>query len=205
MRPYPLKEKMSSAAQILGFQVEPHPLRDAFLRWQCRVRLIMMRENMGRPDDAIMPFVTPQGADAPMGKIITVMSKLPQYSIVPEMQHMVKQTYDPAQRRDKAMQYFSESYYQKGRQFSDILTSTFVPGSKGAQAIRAAERCTLKFEIYSQIYELDCKVWTLSKTNALYQATWWHNHLFNPDMSDDAIILGFEPDWNKSRADPSPV
>jgi hypothetical protein len=196
---------MSSIAQILGFQTEPHPLRDAFLKWQCRVRMIAMRENMGRPDDTITPSLTLKGSDEPMGHIITVMSKLPQFSKTPELQHLVKQTFDPAKRREKALELFSSIYYQKGREFSDILTSSFPAGSKGAEAIRAAEYCTIRFEAYNQIYELECKVWTLAKNNALYQATWWHNHLFNPDMSDDAVILGFEPDWDASRADPSPV
>jgi hypothetical protein len=196
---------MSSVAQILGFQPEPHPLRDAFLRWQCRVRMMSMRENMGKPDDPIMPSLTLQGDTEPMGHVITVMSKLPQYGKTPEMQHMVKRTFDPAQRRTKALEFFSETYYQKSKEFSDILTSSFPVNSQGAKAIRDAEKCKLKFEAYSQVFELECKVWTLAKTNALYQATWWHNHLFNPDMQDDAVILGFEPDWEKSHADPSPI
>lgn len=193
---------MSSVAQILGFQTEPHPLRDAFLRWQCRVRMMAMRENMGRPDDAITPSLTLAGADAPMGHIITVMSKLPQFSKTPEMQHMVKRTFDPAQRREKAIELFSETYYQKAKEFSDILTSAFPAGSEGAQTIRDAETCVLRFEAYAQEFELHCKVWTLAKTNALYQATWWHNHLFNPNLSDETVILGFEPDWNASSATP---
>lgn len=196
---------MSSVAQILGFDIEPHPLRDAFLRWQCRVRMIAMRENMGRPDDAITPSLTLAGANHPIGHIITVMSKLPPFSKTPEMRHMVKRTFDPAQRRDKALQFFSETYYQKAKEFNDTLTAVFPAGSEGAAKIRAAERVWLTFEAYAQTFTLDCKVWTLTQNNALYQATWWHNHLFNPDMSEDAVILGFEPDWQTSSANPSPI
>jgi hypothetical protein len=29
--------------------------------------------------------------------------------------------------------------------------------------------------------------------------------LFNPGLAADTIILGFEPDWPRSTADPSPV
>ena len=196
---------MSSVAQILGLPTDPHPLKDAFLRWQCRVRMIAMREKEGRPDDSIAPELTLAGQDEPMGSVITIMSKLPQFGKTPEMMHVFKHTNDPAQRRDKALQMFSETYYQKSKEFSDILTAVFPEGSPGAAKIRAAERCSLKFEAYSQTFTLDCKVWTLTKANALFQATWWHNSLFNPAMSDEVVMLGFEPDWDKSTADPSPV
>lgn len=184
---------------------QPHPLRDAFLKWQCRVRQMAMRENMGRPDDGVMPEVILAGKTEPMGHLITVMSKLPAYSKTPEIMHMVKRTNDPAQRREKALQLFSETYYQKAREFSDILTATFPPASEGASEIRRAGGCTLTFSAYNQRFDLHCKVWRLAQKNPLYQATWWHNQLFNPVLPGDAVILGFEPDWNASSAEPSPI
>lgn len=194
----------ASLAGVLGLEPPPHPLRDAFLRWQCRVRQMGMREQMGRPGDPIMPQVTLAGAHEPMGRIITVMNKLPQYSKTPEMQHMVKRTFDPAQRRDKAIELFSETYYQRAREFSDILCAAFQPGSAGADAIRAAGNVTLTFEAYNQRFDIVAKVWKLTRKNAFYQATWWHNHLFNPDLSEETVILGFEPDWDASTAEPNP-
>lgn len=196
---------MSSLAQVLGIKPDPHPLRDSFLKWQCRVRQIAMRDNFGRPDPSIVADVTLQGATEPMGSVITLISKLPPYSKTPEMKHMVKQTFDPAQRREKALQLFSETYYQKAREFSDILTATFQPNSQGADMIRSAGTCSLHFEAYNQTFDLHCKIWKLTKKNAFYQSTWWHNHLFNPDMDQDAVILGFEPDWTQSKADPTPM
>jgi hypothetical protein len=180
-------------------------LRDSFLRWQCRVRQIMMRENQGRPGDAIMPALTLAGAGTPMGHVITLMSKSPQYSKTPEMRHMVRKTNDPALRRDSALTFFSEYYYQKAAEFSDILTATFPPESPGAAAIREAGRVTLSFDAYNQRYDLECRVWNLAQHNPLHQATYWHNLLFNPGLAADTIILGFEPDWARSSADPSPV
>jgi len=56
----------------------------------------------------------------------------------------------------------------------------------------------LIFEAYNQEYKLDCKVNKLSQNHPLYQSTWWHNLLFNPELNPDTIILGFEPDWDKS-------
>lgn len=189
---------MSSVAHLLGLVPDPHPRRDAFLKWQCRVRQIAMRENEGRPDAGSMPAVTPAGADAPMGHIITVMSKVGQHSKTPEIKHIAKRTHDPAQRRQKALEFFSETYFQRAREFSDTLTATFAPGSIGAATIRRAEHVTLTFSAYAQRFDLSCKVWKLAKRNPLWEATWWHNHLFNPDLSADVTILAFEPDWDAS-------
>ncbi|MFQ5565416.1 MAG: hypothetical protein ACE5EU_03540 [Paracoccaceae bacterium] len=195
---------MVQAGGILRMKSADTALRDGFMRWQCRVRQIMMRDGRGRPGDAIMPALTLPGADAPMGHIITVMSKAPQYSKTPEMRHMVRKTNDPAQRRQSALAFFSEYYYQRAAEFSDILTATFPPASPGAAKIREAGRATLTFEAYSQRYDLACRVRTLARQDPLHQATYWHNLLFNPGLAADTIILGFEPDWPRSTADPPP-
>ena len=191
-----------ATAKLLGQYTKPQPLRDAFLRWQCRVRQVMMRDEAGRPGDGIMPSVTLAGADAPLGHIITVMSKSPAHSKTPEMRHMATKTQDPAQIRESALKFFSEFYYQKGAEFSDILTATFPPESEGAQQIRRAETATLTFEAHAQRFDLTCRVWKLTAKNQLWQATYWHNRLFNPGLPETTVILGFEPDWDHSTATP---
>jgi hypothetical protein len=113
---------------------------------------------------------------------------------------MAKKNMDPAQRRDQAMRYFSATYYQKHKEFSDVLTATFPPGSPGAAKIHAAGRCTLVFNAFGQKFDLDCKVWRLASHNALRQATLAHNRLFNPGIPNETEVLGFEPDWERSRS-----
>ncbi|GAB4281920.1 MAG: hypothetical protein Kow0058_00150 [Roseovarius sp.] len=193
---------MSLIQEQLGLSGSPHPLRRKFLAWQCRTRQTIMRHNDGRPDAAIMPEVLLPGAEQPLGAIITVLNRTPAHSVVPELVHMAKRTFDPVQVRSRAMQYFSASYYQKPEQFSDILTATFPPGSPGARRIREAETCRLLFDAYSQQFDLWCRVWTLAPNNPLHAATMAHNRLFNPALPADAVILGFEPDWRKSSATP---
>ena len=191
-----------ATAKLLGQYTKPQPLRDAFLRWQCRVRQVMMRDEAGRPGDGIMPAVTLAGSDAPLGHIITVMSKSAAHSKTPEMRHMATKTQDPAQIRESALKFFSEFYYQKGAEFSDILTATFPPESEGAKQIRRAEHATLTFDAFGQRFDLACKVWKLAPKNPLWQSTYWHNRLFNPGLPETTVILGFEPDWDASTADP---
>ncbi|MGD1925295.1 MAG: hypothetical protein ACFB03_14070 [Paracoccaceae bacterium] len=198
-------EMNPATAKLLGLAPEPQPLRDAFLRWQCRIRQMMMRDDRGRPGDAIMPALTLPGATEPMGHIITVLSKGPAHSKTPEMRHMAQRTNDPASIREAALKFFGEFYYQKATEFSDILTATFPPDSPGAAAIRRAERCTVTFDVFNQRYDLDCRGWKLTAKNPLWQSTYWHNRLFNPTLPENTVILGFEPDWKTSTANPSPV
>ena len=61
-----------------------------------------------------------------------------------------------------------------------------------------ARECRLDFEQFGQRYHLHCALRRLSEHNPLRQATFWHNLLFNPRLSADCVILGFEPDWGRS-------
>lgn len=191
--------------QQLGIEPAPHPLRDAFLRWQCRVRQMAMRENSGRPDEAITPAVFLRDEVEPLGHVITVLNKAPGYTLTPELMHMSARTNDPAQRRDQAIQFLSAAYYQKPHEFSDMLTATFPPGSPGAAAIREADRVRLVFDAFAQRFDLRCKVWRLAPHNPFHQATIAHNQLFNPAIPGGTEVLGFEPDWASSTADPMPA
>ena len=190
---------MTSLEAQFGITSDRSRDRDAFLGWQCRCRQMMMRDNGGKPTDAVMPAVTLDGQAKPLGHIITVMSKSPAYSVTPELTHMAKKTNETAKWREEGLKFFSSTYYQKAHEFSDILTSTFSPGSKGAATIRAAGHAVLTFEAYGERWDLSCKIHKLSRRNPLFLATMAHNRLFNPTISPDTEILGFEPDWTQSQ------
>ena len=179
------------------------PLRDGFMRWQCRVRQIAMRDNLGRPDESISPVVTVQGESQPIGQIITVLSKWGPYSKTPEMQHIAKRTNDPAQRREKAIEFLSEYYYQHATEFSDHLTATFAPHSALAERLLSSDGCCLQFEAYNQKFLLRCATKQLQDNEELYLATWWHNLLFNTGLHPQTRVLAFVPDWDVSSADPA--
>lgn len=193
---------MSALNAVLGVPSPDVPLKRAFLKWQCRVRQLMMRDAAGRPDDSITPAVILPGDPAPLGHVITILNKAPAASVTPELAHMDAKTNDPAQKRDAALRFFSATYYQKAAEFSDILTATFPPGSPGAAKIHAAGRARLLFDAYNQRFDLDCKVWRLAAHNPLHQATMAHNRLFNPALPPTTEVLGFEPDWAASTSDP---
>ena len=179
-----------------------NPLQHAFMKWQCRVRQIVMRENGGRPDDAIMPLLTPKGEEEPLGQIITVLPRAPDHSVTPELQHMARKTHDPAQRREQAMTFFSEIYYQNPQDFSPTLTATFRPDSSVLQKLRRVEHCVLTFAAYSRRFDLSCTLRCLDASDPLREATWWHNFLFNPNLDADTVVVGFVPIWSESKAYP---
>lgn len=177
-------------------------LRDAFLRWQCRARQLAMRQAQGRPDAAVTPDLFIGGNPQPFGQIITLLNKAPTNSTTAEFQHMGRATHDPAQRREKALTFLSASYYQKHREFSDTLTASFQPGSPSADTIRQSGSCHLRFDAYNQRFDLACNVHGLGTQHPLYQATWWHNFLFNPQLAPGSVVLAFMPDWQASSAEP---
>ena len=115
---------------------------------------------------------------------------------------MARRTHDPAERREAALKFFAERYYQIAREFSDTLTASFPPDSATAATLLAQRECRLDFEQFSQRYDVRCTVRRLSPNNPLREATFWHNLLFNPRLPADCTILGFEPDWPKSSAEP---
>ena len=176
-----------------------------FLRWQCRVRQMLMRDRDGRPDDSVMPVLSIRAEDGSMvelGQVMTVLNRLPAHSMVPEFQHLSRRTFDPAQRREGALKLLCSTYFQQAQQFSDLLTASFGPESESALRIQRATYAVLQFDKFAQRVELRCKVWRLTQRNYYWQATYWHNGLFNPGAPSDAIVLGFEPDWSSSVARP---
>jgi len=190
---------MNMPTRIQG-TTETLKLRLSFIKWQCRVRQIAMRESGGRPDGSIMPEVKLANDGFSLGAVITLIHKLPEFSVTSELQHMAKKTFDLSHKREQAIQFLSSTYYQKHAEFSDILTATFKPNSTGAARIAASECCTLIFDAFNQKYEIDCRVWILGCEDPLHQSTIAHNILFNPLIHPKTIVMAFQPNWATSSS-----
>ena len=233
---------MQSDSNVVRLDRANERMRDAFLRWQCRIRQISMRKHEGRPTSGMAPLASPvpgsvsamesvptaesvpatestpvpeksldsgptPGSDSAQGagsiaRIVTVLCRRPEHSATMEFRHMARRTHDPAQRREDALKFLAERYYQAPREFSDTLTASFPPDSQTAAKLLAHREYRLDFEQFSQRYRVHCTVRRLSPNNPLREATFWHNLLFNPRLPAGCIILGFEPDWPKSDAEP---
>ena len=194
---------MQVDSNVLRLDRANEQMRDRFLGWQCRIRQISMRSHDGRPTDGMTPLVSATDEDAPVGRIVTVICRRPEHSVTMELRHLARRTHDPAERRENALKFLAERYYQSWREFSDVLTASFPPGSETAATLLEHRECRLAFEQFSQRFDVHCTVRRLSRNNPLREATFWHNLLFNPRLSADCIILGFEPNWSKSEVAPS--
>ena len=135
-------------------------------------------------------------------RIVTVLNRRPEHSATMELRHLARRTHDPAQRRESALGFFAERYYQAASEFSDILTASFPPDSETAETLLNHRQYRLAFEQFSQRYDVYCTVRRLSQNDPLREATFWHNLLFNPRLPTGCVILGFEPHWPQSEADP---
>ena len=189
--------------QVVRLEAAQAALRDHFLGWQCRLRQLAVREAGGRPTSGMRPELRLGAEGPPLGAITTLILRRAPAEATAQFRHMVRKTQDPAERYDAALQMLAAAYYQRPREFSDQLTALFGPGSEIAGQLLAAGRCRLAFEQYSQSYTLPCTVRALAEDDPAYQATYWHNALFNPALPGGVRVLGFQPDWARAEAEPA--
>lgn len=177
-------------------------MRHAFLGWQCRIRQRAVRHAGGRPAPGMRPIARIAGRD--LGRIVVLIAKQQPEKFTAEFRHLVQRTNDPADRYASALAFLGAAYYQRPDEFSDRLTALFGPDSADARALLLAGRCMLEFEQYAQKFDLPCTVRVLGPDEPAYQATYWHNRLFNAQMPGRIAILEFDPDWRTASAAPPP-
>ena len=174
-------------------------LRSEFLGWQCRLRQHAVRKQGGRPPRGVQPSVT--AGNRFLGQINTVINKRQPEKVTSEFRFMVQKTNEPQKVYDNALKFLSEYYYQYPSEFDDRLTALFALDSELANQLVDVGNCTLGFFQGNQKYTLSCQVNNLDPASAEYQATYWHNHLFNPNLPGVVRVLGFTPDWKNSTSE----
>jgi hypothetical protein len=177
-------------------------LRDHFLGWQCRLRQLAVRQAGGRPTSGMRPALFLPDQSAAAADITVLIIRREPAETTAEFRHLVQRTNDPAERYDSALKHLAAAYYQRPREFSDELTALFGPRSELVERLLVEDRCALEFTQYQQRYLLPCRVRDLAESMPAFQATYWHNALFNPKLPAGIRILGFQPDWARAEADP---
>lgn len=173
-----------------------------FIGWQCRIRQHAVRKDDGRPSSGMQAGVFVKISDRDLGPLNTNIVLKDPAEITSEFRHIVKKTFDPKIRRDSAIKILSSAYYQYPKDFNETLTATFLLGSELADLLVAQKECDLVFNQYQQTFKLRCSVAELPENDPMYQATYWHNSMFNATMPARIHVLGFTPDWEVSIADP---
>ena len=176
-------------------------LREHFLGWQCRVRQYALRKEEGSPTAGMRPLV--QAGDEVVGHITVLIIKKYSREYTAQFRYMAQKTNDPAERYQSAMQMLSSAYYQRAKEFSDEMTALFALDSPTGAHLLREKLVHLTFTEYNQSYHLPCAVRALSRNSDEYQATFWHNSLFNSTLPGEVLVVGFQPDWSLARARPA--
>jgi len=188
---------------VVRHQTAAWALRGHFLKWQCKARQNAIRKNAGKPSESMRPTVVVD--DDKLTRIVVLINKLRENSKVPEMKHMVLRTPDPQKRYESGIEFLAAEYYQYQDEFTDVLTALFGPGEPLVEHLEKKGTCILEFSHTGQYFSLPCEVENLEEEDYLFQATYWHNQLFNPFMPPDVQVAAFRPDWSLAIADPEPA
>lgn len=188
---------------VVHLQPDEKLMKRAFLGWQCRLRQLSMRDNEGRPGEGMRPKLEVAGQDA--GTMTVVITKDDSEESMSEFRYIVKRTHDPKERFEAALRYFQSSYFQDPMSFSDEMTAVLGMNAMMPAQITGRKDCILTFKQFGQVYELACRANLLAVDHPRFQATYWHNALFNPSIPAGVQIVGFSPDWSKAKAEPAPV
>lgn len=174
--------------------------RDHFIGWQCRIRQLAVRRNSGQPMAGMRPRVLDtDGNELSFGITTLLMKEAPALS-TDAFRHAFKRTQDPRERHAKALEMLAGAYFQKPREFIDELTALFARESLLAERLVVLGRCVLEFSEFSQGHLIPCRVEDLASDCLAYQATYWHNSLFNPAIPPNPRILVFVPIWSEAKA-----
>jgi hypothetical protein len=181
-------------------------LRDEFLGWQCRLRQLAVRQDGGRPSQGMKPRVGPDlasqseaGDTSALDQLVVLIVEREPEQTTAHLRHLCRRSNDPKDRYDRVLSVLRAGYYQYPNRFSDAMTALFSPRSQRAAALLRRGSCVLHFDQYSQAYRIPCSVRSLAETDAGYQATLWHNAVFNPALPPHSEVLSFAPDWSRAQ------
>lgn len=163
-----------------------------------------MRRDGGRPSRGMQPAIRLDEGEEITPAVTVLLVERQSADSTALFRHICRKTQDPRARYRDALAVLAESHYMRPRAFRDAFTATFAADSAIATRLLAGGRCALHFEQYSQRYRLPCAVSELAQEDDAWQATYWHNAMFNPALPPDVRVLLFTPDWLFAEADPAP-
>lgn len=174
-------------------QLPPAEQYKRFLSWQCRLRKLSVREHAGRPSLGMSAGVYSVSVDKEKGRMNFLIVKQDSELVTSELRHIVRKSRDPGDWIKNGLRILSERHYQDEFNFSDELTALFALDSSLADALITAGECNLRFIENSIEYEFEFSVREIEQQASAFQATYWHNHLFNPSIPGKVRVLGFTP------------
>ncbi len=187
-----------------GLGSDATALRDHFLGWQCRLRQMAMRRGGGRPSPGMRPQVLGDDGRALAVAITILIHHHDPSQATDAFRHIVRRTNDPKERYWAALELLSAAHFQRPADFSDVMTAGFADASPLAATLTDWGRCVLDFQEHRQSYRLPCAVAAIAPEAPAWQAAYWHNAMFNPELPGEVAMLAFTPDWSRAAAEPGP-
>ena len=133
------------------------------------------------------------------GDVTVIPVKSESTDLIRQFKYIYQKTQDPADRYQQAIKLLSEYYYQVPEEFSDEMVAVYPAGSTFVERMAKVGEGCLVFEQGNQRYTIDCRMRDIPGTDPKYQAAYWHNRLFNPNLGSTTKVLGFAPDWKASE------
>ena len=165
----------------------------SFIAWQCRLRKLAMREKGGRPSDGMSAGIHAIAGGEEQARINILINRKNPSERTAEFRHIIRKTQDPSQWVKNGLRILAELHYHETDQFVNDLTALFSIDSSTAYALLKAGQCSLRFAEGSIEHQFDFDVRSLDQDDELFQATYWHNRLFNPTLPGKVRILAFTP------------
>ncbi|CAN5313416.1 hypothetical protein BH10PSE7_BH10PSE7_21340 [soil metagenome] len=185
-------------------RISNEALKRGFLGWQCRIRQMAMRDFAGMPQPAMQPAVSTRKGEVLSARMTILLIPREPAESTAFLKFQPQRYRDPERALDAGLKYLAGEHYQIPEAFSDEMTAVFPPGSPLAAGIIAAKVVLLDFAQFSQTYRMFCKVRRIGPRDPAREASFAHNRVFNPNLPNDAVVLGFKPEWKSAAADPWP-
>ena len=180
------------------------PIQNYFIGWQCRVRELALRSEEGRPNGGMRPqIILKNGKVVFSAATLLIIPDQPDQSIR-QFRFMALKTQDPKERYTKALQLLAARFYQNAEDFSGAMSGIFSRTSEEMKALEKHQYCVMEFDYQQQAFKIPCHVSASPNNELVYEFTYWHNYLFNPNLSPEVKVLHFKPDWSKTVSDPNP-
>ena len=180
------------------------PIQNYFIGWQCRVRELALRNEEGRPNGGMRPQIALKNGEVVFpAATLLILPDHPEQTIR-QFRFMALKTQDPKERYTKALLLLAARFYQNAEDFSGAMSGIFSRTSEEMKALEKHQYCVMEFDYQQQAFKIPCHVSASPKNEPVYEFTYWHNYLFNPNLSPEVKVLHFKPDWSKTVSDPNP-
>jgi len=165
----------------------------SFMSWQCRLRKMSMREKDGRPSAGMSAGIHAIAGGDEQARMNFLINRRDPADRTSEFRHIIRKTHDSREWIKNGLRILAELHYHETDQFENELTALFGEDSPTAYALLKAGQCQLSFAEGSIEYAFDFDVRSLDQDDEMFQATYWHNHLFNPTLPGKVRVLCFTP------------